>query len=87
MFDTKWKILSNGSSNYGIQQTDMYQMYAYHKKYDAKCVTLLYPKTELIDENTLIEFKDIDGVTIKVEFIDLYDVEGSILNILKLLNT
>ena len=87
LFDTKWKILSNGSSNYGIQQTDMYQMYAYHKKYDAKCVTLLYPKTELINENNLIEFKDIDGVSIKVEFVDLFNVEGSILNILKLLNT
>ena len=32
--------------NWGISQADMYQMYAYHKKYNAKNITMLYPMTE-----------------------------------------
>ena len=28
ILDTKWKLLSNQKSNYGISQSDMYQMYA-----------------------------------------------------------
>lgn len=85
IFDTKWKILSDSASTYGIQQSDMYQMYAYHKKYNAKCVTLLYPKTESIDEDVLIEFTDIDSVLVKVEFVDLFNIDESITNILKLI--
>ena len=34
IMDTKWKRLNrNPASNYGISQADMYQMYAYSKKY------------------------------------------------------
>lgn len=31
IMDTKWKVLSETKSNYGISQADMYQMYAYQK--------------------------------------------------------
>ena len=48
--DTKWKVLSEDKANYGISQADMYQMYAYQKKYNAKNVTLLYPKTENVSK-------------------------------------
>lgn len=34
--------------NYGITQADMYQMFAYQKKYGAERVILLYPETEKI---------------------------------------
>ena len=61
--DTKWKRLSGSlKNNYGISQADMYQMYAYQKKYEAKGnnvngVTLLYPMSpEKIDEITFEEF-------------------------------
>lgn len=37
------KMLSPQRNNYGIAQGDMYQMYAYQKKYDAKKVILIYP--------------------------------------------
>ena len=33
VMDTKWKLLAEGKANYGIAQADMYQMYAYQKKY------------------------------------------------------
>ena len=42
VMDTKWKLLSDTKLNYGISQSDMYQMYVYQKKYAAENVTLLY---------------------------------------------
>ena len=81
VMDTKWKLLSLSKANAGISQADMYQMYAYQKKYNAKNITLLYPKTaEIIDEDRLTFISD-DGVTVNVKFVDLYD-KNSICNIL-----
>lgn len=81
VMDTKWKLLSMTKANAGISQADMYQMYAYQKKYRAKNITLLYPKTaENLDENKL-RFKSDDGVVVNVKFVDLYD-KKSIDNIL-----
>ena len=78
ILDTKWKILADSKANYGISQADMYQMYAYQKKYGAENVTLLYPQTEkmLLDEN--IEFTSQDGVIVRVRFVDLFDIQNSI---------
>lgn len=46
--DTKWKLLNewNDSINYDISQADMYQLFAYAKKYKSKKLYLIYPKTE-----------------------------------------
>lgn len=41
VLDTKWKLLSPVKPHYGIAQADMYQMYAYQKKYQADSITLL----------------------------------------------
>ena len=73
------KILADEKANYGISQADMYQMYAYQKKYDAKNVTLLYPKTDQVQEEN-IEYREIydDGVTVRVRFVDLFDVQNSL---------
>ena len=48
IFDTKWKLLdaSKSNQNYGIEQSDLYQMYAYGKKYNAKQLFLIYPANE-----------------------------------------
>ena len=72
ILDTKWKVLSEGKANYGISQADMYQMYAYQKKYGASNVTLLYPLTDKVSDKH-IEYKSDDGVTVKVRFVDLYE--------------
>lgn len=79
IMDTKWKVLSDEKANYGISQADMYQMYAYQKKYDAKNVTLLYPKTEQVQTEN-IEFREIydDGVIVRVRFVDLFDIQNSL---------
>lgn len=73
IMDTKWKILSESKANYGISQADMYQMYAYQKKYAAQNVTLLYPKTENVSR-TDIEFSSDDGVVVRVRFLDLFNI-------------
>ena len=73
IIDTKWKILSESKANYGISQADMYQMYAYQKKYSAKNVTLLYPKTENVSKED-IEFVSDDGVIVKVRFVDMFNL-------------
>lgn len=78
VLDTKWKILDAGKANYGIAQADMYQMFAYQKKYDAEHITLLYPETEKMPADSNIEFSSDDGVTVRVQFIDLFDVTNSI---------
>ena len=76
IMDTKWKILSEGKPNYGISQVDMYQMYAYQKKYKAENVTLLYPKTEMVTNVDKLEFHSEDGATVKVKFIDLFKLRN-----------
>jgi 5-methylcytosine-specific restriction enzyme subunit McrC len=41
--DTKWKELSKHESRDGVAQADMYQMYAYARRYECPEVVLLYP--------------------------------------------
>ena len=54
--DTKWKRLTPvAKDNYGISQADMYQMYAYSKKYGATEIWLLYPYNEKMHEELVFE--------------------------------
>lgn len=50
VLDTKWKQVngqeSTANGNYGIEQADMYQLYAYGKKYAATDLFLIYPANE-----------------------------------------
>ncbi|GAB3313386.1 McrC family protein [Larkinella ripae] len=48
VLDTKWKRIdaAHATGNYGIDQADLYQLYAYGKKYDATELVLIYPATE-----------------------------------------
>jgi 5-methylcytosine-specific restriction enzyme subunit McrC len=78
ILDTKWKLLSAEKANYGISQADLYQMYAYQQKYQAQNVTLLYPKTEQVPQQENIEYHAIEGVTVRVRFIDLFDPHSSL---------
>lgn len=82
VMDTKWKLLSDSRPNAGISQADMYQMFAYQKKYAARHVTLLYPRTETADPSKIIRFSAQDGAEIRVRFVDLFDAEHSLEGIL-----
>lgn len=84
IMDTKWKLLNNNpSANYGISQADMYQMYAYQKKYKSQNVTLLYPMTEEIDESAPISYKADDNVTVNVRFVDLFNIKEGLKKIVE----
>ncbi len=51
VLDTKWKqidghVSGSDTGNYGIEQPDLYQLYAYGKKYEASDLFLIYPANE-----------------------------------------
>ena len=74
VMDTKWKLLNVYSNNYGISQSDMYQMYAYGKKYKTEKVVLLYPLNDAVANlGKLIDFQPSaeDKVSVSVRFLDL----------------
>ena len=82
IMDTKWKRLSPKRTNSGISQADMYQMYAYAKKYSAESYTpdvwLLYPKSQEMRDTELISFKSKDSVHVRAFFVDLANMEESL---------
>lgn len=71
ILDTKWKRLSSDRENYGISQSDMYQMYAYHTRYpNVSQVIMLYPLYEFVPIGDFV-IRD-KNVRIRVLFFDLY---------------
>ncbi|WP_026507827.1 McrC family protein [Butyrivibrio sp. MC2013] len=82
IMDTKWKSLAdNEFKNYGITQADMYQMYAYSKKYHTPEIWLLYPMNDEMRGHTPIEFasRDAESEThVNVHFIDLEHIEDNL---------
>ncbi|MBO0949386.1 McrC family protein [Fibrella forsythiae] len=52
VLDTKWKTLdpNDHTGHYGIDQADLYQLYAYGKKYDAAELVLIYPAHDQFQE-------------------------------------
>ena len=76
---TKWKsLINNKKANYGISQADMYQMYAYAKKYQASEVWLLYPMNEEMRNTEPILFDSGDGVRVSVFLVDVAQIEESL---------
>ena len=79
VLDTKWKrLVNNQKYNYGISQSDMYQMYAYSKKYNTPEVWLLYPLNEQMLNMNQIKFDSGDGTVINVFFVDVANIENSL---------
>ena len=61
----------------------MYQMYAYQKKYNADNITLLYPQTDKVSPERNIEFISNDGAKVCARFVDLFNVQSSLTEIVK----
>ena len=83
IMDTKWKKLKpDPSSNYGISQADMYQMYVYAKKYHTSEIWLLYPYYPEVADLKGISFNAVQYETQKVNvniyFINLSDYQTGI---------
>lgn len=86
ILDTKWKNLTNNRRiNFGISQADMYQMYAYSKKYKTPDIWLLYPMNNEMRKSKPIRFESGDGVTVSVFFVDLYNIKESLEELLGIL--
>ena len=80
ILDTKWKNLINDErKNYGISQSDMYQMYAYSKKYKTSEIWLLYPINDEMRNSKPIKFDSEDGTTVNLFFVDVANIEDSLL--------
>ena len=79
IMDTKWKRLTdNERSNYGISQSDMYQMYAYSKKYETPEIWLLYPMNDEMRGHSEIKFDSGDGTVVRLHFVDVANIEQSL---------
>jgi len=79
VMDSKWKLLTKNKKNYGISQGDMYQMYAYQKKYKAEKVIMLYPLTKEMENEQAIDFLDSEDKTyVSIRFVDLLKMPESI---------
>lgn len=86
ILDTKWKrLVDKKESNYGISQSDMYQMYAYSKKYNTKEIWLLYPVNERMNSETKINFDSGDGTIVSLFFVDLENEQQSLNNLVNLI--
>ncbi len=92
ILDTKWKsLMDNPRINYGISQADMYQMYAYARKYEDQFgipeVWLLYPVNPEMRNHSDVSFSSDDGVCVRVFFVDLAttNIENSLLRLRELL--
>jgi 5-methylcytosine-specific restriction enzyme subunit McrC len=80
ILDTKWKgLVDNPRVNFGISQADMYQMYAYSKKYSSPEIWLLYPLNAEMRSHSDISFESYDGVNVRLFFDDVANIEESLL--------
>lgn len=87
VMDTKWKkLIDSERKNYGISQADMYQMYAYSKKYETPEIWLLYPINDEMREHAEIRFDSGDGTTVNIYFVDLSKMEESLINLKEKIN-
>lgn len=87
ILDTKWKSLVNDkNANYGISQADMYQMYAYAKKYGTSEIWLLYPVNDAMRNCGQIKFDSGDGATVSLFFVDVSHIEESLEELLMILS-
>ena len=79
ILDTKWEsLVDKPRLNYGISQADMYQMYAYSKKYETPEIWLLYPINEEMRNHPGISFDSYDGVNVRLFFVDVANIETSL---------
>ena len=82
VLDTKWKSLfDNEAKNYGISQADMYQMYAYSKKYQTSEIYLIYPVNQEMRNHRPIKFDSGDGTKVNVFFVDVTEIEADLIEL------
>ena len=66
VLDTKWKLINSNENKFGLTQSDLYQMYAYGKKYNTTDVYLIYPKSKNFIVSKDIPFKYDDSLNLHI---------------------
>ena len=81
VLDTKWKIVDNQKNNYGLLQSDLYQIYAYGKKYNSNDIYLIYPKSKNFKFSIDIPFKYDDTLNLHILCFDCLNISTNKYNI------
>ncbi len=83
--DAKWKRIGakGGNAGHGIDQADMYQLYAYGKLHKCKTVALVYPRSGHFTTAPIYRFHD--GLKLICLLFDVADPKGSVLHALHVL--
>jgi len=76
--DTKWKLVDANKRNHGLSQSDLYQMFAYGKKYEREELYLIYPKSENFTISQREPFNYEDAMPLRVLCFDCKkgEIEG-----------
>lgn len=83
IIDMKWKVLNLRSANFGISSNDMYQMFAYAKKYSCEQVVMIYPLVESPpDYERSIRYTSED-ITVHVYLFDCVEGEEDLIRFLE----
>ena len=84
VMDTKWKVLDSQKNNLNISQSDLYQMYAYGKKYNSGDIYLIYPKSENFLSSIKESYKYDETLSLHILCFDCknysFDIIGEISN-------
>ena len=72
--DTKWKIIrqdiNESEKKYKISQADLYQLYAYGKKYECDKLYLIYPKIDGVEQESM-KFRYEDEMWLEILYFGL----------------
>ena len=71
--DTKWKIVKSRDD---ISQADLYQLYAYGKKYECGKLYLIYPKIDGVEQEPM-KFRYDDEMWLEILYFDLEKDENN----------
>ena len=78
ILDAKWKHLDTVAPNHGVSQADVYQLFAYGKRYGCRRVVLLYPRTPAFRETVKFRFVDEDDLELACFPFDVANPKESI---------
>jgi 5-methylcytosine-specific restriction enzyme subunit McrC len=78
ILDTKWKLIDGTieDNKKDISQSDVYQLFAYGKKYNVNKVVLIYPKWQRFNDS--FDFKLGDDLLLEIKPFDLTDNDFNI---------
>ena len=87
ILDAKWKEINANRDHpkHGIDQSDMYQLYAYGKRYGCKALALVYPKNRAFETELHYRFHE-DLHLICLPF-DVEDPQDSVLRSVRILQS